>query len=372
LQGSENIFASVSPSPQKLWRSKTAVAGASIAFQRNENSLDAWAANDFYAIHFENVNFKRAQLQYKIGGAWVNIISISFFKEFEFTRNGHTIRPAGDDAGSFYGYYNEFKGLKFEFNPDSILASTVATILRNSEGLAYEGTTAKPTTIFLDPDTFNSASEPASGVAHIWFKNMTVLVPRSETPFEGVRLQICNTGTRPPEGYYEAGQIVPGSVAVFGWDYSQERNVTNTPNVELTTLRDGTRHSYKAGEARRRVRFSWAQGVDVTQLREEWGGATDPDYVKIAGTGTPAALRNDGELLMWGLLDRIDGPGLPVVYIPKIDFSEAGTATFDPRQYARGAIYGRTITPITLETSVGSEELTEVYRLNSVTIEEEL
>jgi len=372
LQATENVLASVSPSPAKLWRSTTATAGQTIAFRRNPDTEDAWGANDFYAIHFENVNFKRAQLQYKIGGAWVNVISIAFYKEFEFTRSGHTIRPAGDDAGSFYGYYNEFKGLKFEFNPDSQIGVTVATVDRNSEGMAYEGTTAKPTTLFLDPETFDPASVPASGTGHLWFKNMTVLVPKSETPFEGIRLQLCNTGTLPQEGFYSAGNIVPGSVAVFGWDYSRERNVTNTPNVELTTLRDGTRHAYKAGELRRRVRFSWAQGVDVTQLRSEWGGATSPDYVKVAGTGTPAALRVDGELLMWGLLDRIDGPGLPVVYIPKIDFSQAGTPTFDPRQYARGAIYGRTVTPITLETVLGSEEVDEVYRLNSVTIEQEL
>ena len=75
---------------------------------------------------------------------------------------------------------------------------------------------------------------------------------------------------------------------------------------------------------------------------------------------------------MWGLLDRIDGPGLPVVYIPKIDFSQAGTPQFDPRQYSRGAIYGRTTSPITLETVLGSEEKDEVYRVNTIEIEAEL
>jgi hypothetical protein len=371
LQGGENVIPSVSPSPAKLWRSQTAPAGASIAFQRNPDTQDAWAGNDFYAIHFENVNFKRAALEYRIGGAWVPVTTIQLFRVFNFSRNGHTIRPLGGDSGGFYAYYNEFKGLKFEFNPDG-QGSEVATIARNSEGVAYTGTNAKPATIFLDPETFDHTTAPASGVAHVWFRNITVLVPRSETPFEGIRLNLCPTGTLPPEAYYEAGQIIPGTVAVFGWDYSRERNITKTPNVEINTLRDGTRHAYKAGEPRRRVRFSWAEGVDVTQLRTEWGGGADPDYVKIAATGTPAALRSDGELLMWGLLDRIDGPGLPVVYIPKIDFSQNGDPSYDPRQYARGAIYGRTMTPVTMETVLGSEEVDEVYRLNSVTIEEEL
>ncbi len=375
LQGTENVFASVSPSPAKTWRSKTANPGDIIAFQRNPDGDDAWSANDFYAIHFENVNFKRAQLQILTGGVWVNVVSISFYREFKFRRSGHTIRPFGDDRDSFYAYYNEFKGLKFEFNPDPLIGNAqVATILRNSEGIAYEGTNAKPTTIFLDPDTFDSATAPNSGTAHLWFKNMTVLIPGpgAGTPIEGLRLRLCQTGTLPPEGFFSAGNIIPGPVCVFGWDYSRERNITKTPNVELTTLRDGTRHAYKAGDERRRVRFSWAEGVDVTQLREEWGLPLDPDYVKASAAGEPVALRQDGPLLMWGLLDRIDGPGLPVVYIPKIDFSNAGSPNFDPRQYARGAIYGRTVTPITLETVVGAEEKTEVYRVNTVTIEEEL
>ena len=75
---------------------------------------------------------------------------------------------------------------------------------------------------------------------------------------------------------------------------------------------------------------------------------------------------------MWGLLDRIDGPGIPVVYIPLIEYSQIGGATFDPRQNARGSIYGRTVSPVTLEQVVGSEEKTEVYRVNTLTIEEEL
>lgn len=183
---------------------------------------------------------------------------------------------------------------------------------------------------------------------------------------------LCPTGTLPPEGYWEAGQIIPGPVAVFGWDYSRERILAKTPNVALSTLRDGTRHAYKAGPPRRRVRFSWAEGVDVSDLRREWGGGTDPDWVETYTGGSPVALRNDGPLLMWGLLDRLDGPGVPVVYIPKIDFNPTGAVTFDPRQYARGAIYGRLMGPITLEGVVGQEEVSEVYIVNTITIEEEL
>jgi len=371
LNAAENVIATVSPSPAKVWRSRTATPNDVIAFQRSPDALDVDPANDLYAIHFKGVNFKRCFLEVKVGGVWTLIQNISFFKTFQYTRQGHSIRPAGNTAGSFYCYYNELKDLKFEFNPDGLLGSVVATIDRNSEGIAYEGTAAKPTTIFLDPESFDAATAPASGTAHVWFRDMTVLL-RLPVASEGIRLVLCPTGTLPPEGYWEAGQIIPGPVAVFGWDYSRERIVTKTPNVALSTLRDGTRHAYRAGDTRRKVRFSWAEGVDVSELRQEWGGGSDPNWVAAATPGAPVALRNDGPLLMYGLTDRIEGPGVPIVYIPKIDFSQTGAPSFDPRQYARGAIYGRLMSPIVLEGVVGEEETSEVYRVNTLTIEEEL
>jgi len=87
------------------------------------------------------------------------------------------------------------------------------------------------------------------------------------------------------------------------------------------------------------------------------------------------ALRQDGPFFMWGLMDRLDGPALPVVYIPRIEFLDrppSPNVRFDPRQNNRGAIYSRLTTPITLEQVVGDEETSEVYRVNSVTFEEEL
>jgi hypothetical protein len=373
LQATENIFVVNSPSPQKTWRSKTAPVNAEIAFQRNPSTQDAWAANDIYAIHFENINFKRAEIQIRTAGVWVSLGVVEFYEIYEFSRSGHTIRPSGQSGGGFYAYYNEFKDLKFEFNPDTP-TSMVSTVLRNSEGIAYKQTTAKPATVFLNPKTFDYTVAPSAGVAHLWFKKATVLIQGVDatTPIEGIKLKLCPTGTLPPEGYYEAGQIIPGSVAVFGWDYSRERNITNTPNVEIETLRDGTRHSYKAGEPRKRVRFSWSEGVDVTQTREVWGVGDAPDYLKTQTGGGPVALRNDAPLLMSHLLDRIDGPGLPVVYIPYIQFQSSGVLHYDVKQSDRGSIYGRTLTPVTLEQVVGSEEVDEVYRVNTVTIEQEL
>ena len=397
LSGLDNIFPQNSPSPAVMWRSKTASAGDIIAFQRNADTVNAYPANDLYAVHFENVNFKRAEVEVRIGAAWVSVGTVELWRSFCFEREGHTLRVSDQPAvphfeemeEGFYTYYNEFKGCKFEFMPDH--GNEVATITRNSEGIGYFADASagdrdtKRTTIFLDPDTFTEATAPATGTGAIWFRNVTVLIDMPVTSeFTAVRLSLCPTGTTlPPEEYYEAGNIVVGPVAVFGWDYSQERIVGREANVELTTNRDGSRHAYKAGEPRRSVRFSWAQGVDVSELRRDYpAGNTDWGYVKTNATpgGSPIALRQDGELLMDGLVDRLDGSALPVVYLPKISHpAPVGLVSLpaflgsypDPRQFNRGAMYSRVVSPVTLETVVGAEDESEVYRLNTITIEGE-
>ena len=371
----DNVLPTVTPSPAGLWRSKTASWGDIIAFERNPDLQDAYQANDLYAIHFQNINFKRCTIEVKIAGVWTLVENLNLFEEFSYVREGHTIRPTGVLSPSMYAFYNEFAGLKFEFNPDGLENNQTPTVIRNSEGVAYEGTTSKPSTLFLDPDSYNEIITPASGVGHLWWQDFTFLFDTAGLAFEGIRIKLCPFGTLPKEGYYEAGLISPGAVAVFGWDYSRERILTKTPNVDLTTLRDGTRHAYQAGGRRRSVRFSWAEGVDESQLRQEWTNPDAPDYVKTANSGTPVALRQDGPFLMYGLVDRLNGSAVPIVYLPKIDYLPGGgldTKQGDGRQYNRGAIYGRMVTPVTLEGVVGDENTSEVFRVNAVTIEEEL
>jgi hypothetical protein len=371
LDAADNVIPSVSPSPAKIWRSKTAAAGDTIAFQRNADGENAFPLNCLYGVHFQNVNFKRARIETKIGAGWVSAGDCELFEAFQYERRGHTLHIANGLSQKMYCYYNEFAGCRFEFSPDGV-NSQVATILRNSEGMSYSGAAPKTTTIALDPSTFNTATAPVTGIGHIWFPSVTFLFEGLvNARFVGVRAVLCPTGTLPPEGFYEAGIIAPGPVGVFGWDYSRERAITKTPNVELLTLRDDTRHAYQAGGRRKKVAFSWAEGVDETQLRLSVSAPiANIDYVTTSTGGAPMALRQDGPFFMWGLMDRLDGPVIPVVYIPRIKFDERTRC--DPRQNNRGAIYSRLTTPITLEQVVGDEETSEVYRVNSVTFEEEL
>ena len=337
-------------------------------------------------MHFENVNFKTARIEIKRGGVWVNVGDVDLWKPFGYNREGHTVRTGTSAVGpvlateGMYVYYNEFKGCKFEFRPGG--PGDIATILRNSEGIGYlmdagSGAT-KRATLFLDPDTFSAA--PTSGTAAVWFRNVTALFNLPiDSEFEELRILLCPTGKLPPEGYYEAGNIVVGPVAVFGWDYSQERITNREANTEIVTGRDGSRHSYRAGDPRRSVRFSWAQGVDVSELRRDYPvGVSDYGYVKTwqDPVSSPVAMRQDGPLLLDGLTDRLDGAAVPVVYLPRIPRSTVAGPNLhvvvDPRQFNRGAMYGRVVSATSLETAVGTEETSDVLRVNTVTVEEEV
>ena len=378
LLGSENMITENSPSPSIVWRSKTASAGDIIAFRRNPDAVGAFPGNDLYAVHFENCNFKRAAIEIKVGGVWTPLGTLELSRNFSFQREGHTIRanPSGGSIDGFYVEYNELENCKFEFNPDDQNAM-VATIERNSEGVGYDMPTipeqTKRATIFLDPDTYDEAAAPVSGIGAVWFKNVTALINLPvQSPFEGIRVVLCPTGTLPPEGHYVAGNIIPGPVAVFGWDYSRERIVNREANTELITSRDGSRRAYVAGGTVRGVRFSWREGVDVTELREDYNATSTEGYVKTwnSPTSSPVAMRQDGPLLMDGLVERLNGAAIPIVYIPRIERSD-DVMLFDPRQFNRGAIYGRIVSAHTREAVVGAEEVSSVYRVNTVTIEGE-
>ena len=383
LLGYENVLTQNSPSPSIVWRSKTATNSQIIAFRRNPDSVNAFPANDLYGVHFENVNFKACEVEALIGGAWTLLGAVDLSRPFEYQREGHTVRVrnAQDPTeNAFYIEYNELKGCRFEFSPGE-QQNEIAIIDRNSEGIGYSlgagantGNT-KRATLFMDPDSYDEALTPAQGTGRVWFKTATVLfnLPTS-SEFEAIRIRLCpGATTLPKENFYEAGNIILGSVAVFGWDYSRDRIVNREANTSVETNIDGTRHAYVRGKTVKEVRFSWAEGVDISELRREYAsGSEDWGYVKTWGglTSSPVAMRQDGPLLMNGLVDRLEGPAVPVVYLPRITYSD-DTMLIDPRQSDRGAIYGRIVSKVTRETAVGSEETNEVYRVNTVTIEGE-
>jgi hypothetical protein len=70
-----------------------------------------------------------------------------------------------------------------------------------------------------------------------------------------------------------------------------------------------------------------------------------------------------------GAADMLAGPLRPVVYLPAVSKGVPDSETLLSRA---SAIYGRITSPIRMESILGDEDESEVWRLARLTIEEEV
>ena len=125
---------------------------------------------------------------------------------------------------------------------------------------------------------------------------------------------------------------------------------------------------YQVGLPRRSVEVAWTDGVDVTQID---GNDSDADYMLSTSTGgiEPVAYNRDVLYTVQGTLEMLGGPLRPVVYLPALGKGTPDSETLTGRA---SAVYGRITSPIRLESILGDEEASEVWRLARLTIEEEV
>ena len=359
--GVENCIPSETPSPRQYLRTLTAPNGQALAFARG--SYDSKVGNDVIGLYLGGINCRNARLSGYSGGAWSSIAAPDFFVTLDCTRTGNTIVPgAAAAATGAYLHRDELVGGRVVFTA----TGQQRIITANTEG-NWTVTTAKfPTITMAGIDD----TEPANGTIEIWFPNALIIMDLTGTnAYRGYKLALSRAGATPVEGYHQLGTLAVGPVAVFGYDSSRGRVVTRSPNTSLTTLPDGSRRSRVLGPSRRTVEMSWAEGVDVTSMRS----AGAPDYVRTSNSGgaLATAARWDTPLMLQDLLESLDGPQSPVVYCPYIERGTPNTRTY---LYGRqkGSMLARITSPVVLETDVGTEESSEVYRVASITFDEEV
>ena len=213
-------------------------------------------------------------------------------------------------------------------------------------------------------------TEAANGTMDLWAPRILVVVHNVAPIYTGFRLNIAaSQGT--VDGYYKIGQMALGAAYLFTHDYSWGRVINVSANVDLMTYRDGTRSAFKRGEPRRSVTFGWSEGVDVSPVS---GVLPDPDYVKTTATGGAATVgyRGDQPSLLQALSVQVDGAYKPLVYLPRINRGAPDTITLSSPQ---AAIFGRLVSDVQIDSLIGDEldqVSGEVFRIATVTIEEEL
>lgn len=385
-----NLLPSSEPSPDRVWRSgpisefNASTAFLHLAWRIDSDGdggnldQDSGLLNDLLAFFLQGLNCAGIYLDLYYGGAWNNVTQTGVH-QFAGTRKGNVVRPTSSSTFGGLWRAEEAAGAGVGFySVGYTVADWTGTIESNTEGITNtNGVTSKtPSFLLADPDSA-SASSPSVG---IWpRRSLTIIHPSGYArDIKGFRIRIPVTAAavypgRPAAGYYEIAKVFFGHVEVFGSDYSWDRQIRLRPNTELSSSADGTRRSRVLGPALRDLKIGWADGVLMTNYREE----TAPDYVKGSANAAaePVAFVHDLPYKLQDLVRSTDGADELLLYIPYIAYDSSSTSSGDKVSYtqnwANGVLYGRLTSDVEITQVVGDDEVDDMYRVTEIEFSEE-
>lgn len=352
-----------SASPAETWRSASDGTLVRIAWEPSAGQ-NTHPGNSTYGIAVVGANIQTAMFRGWNGAAWVDIVQLRFHQEMialDYTRSGDTIQvdTGATITGPLYVGLDELAGATVDLG-----SSKVRGVLRNTEGAWTDQTTKRP---ILTLDGIDG-TEPASGTLEIRWPEAVSLIHDDLTHYSRYAIEIPVQTTA--EGYFEIGGIIIGPAVIFGTKYSRNRAVTTAPNYDLYTATNGARSARKLGPGRRTVSASWVEGFDATNVQQ---ASPVPDYVS-ARSGTDAFAARGDAYVLEGMVRRVGGATVPVVYIPKIPTPDSSGPDQDVTRLAgrERMVYGRIMNPVSREVVLGEENLNEVVRVSGLTLEEEV
>jgi hypothetical protein len=370
----ERSFVTVSKSPRVAWRSRP-YSGSSGGAMRipffvdkdiQENE-DSELGTDLLGLFLGNINFNKFKIQYyNIGSAaWVDLATIETYTgmTFNYTRHGSTVIYASN-IDDFYLYHGEAIGWTIlledglgDFHAVEIEHNTAGSFVGSSYDRAK-----RPVIRLKNPST----SLPTSGEARLVPSNVAVTISLLgiRSPAWAIEIQDSNTFT----GDYRIGSIAFGPVIIQAPQYARGRTMTLEPRVNVLETEDSNIYTQKISDARRILRISWSTGVS---LHNYYSGDLEPDYyVSSTQAGAlPVASYEDVPYQLEGFYRYIDGPNLPIVYLPSIKL-DTGSDRIQIHNRRESFIYGVTMGDLSLESMLGDEMQDEVLRVSTITIQE--
>lgn len=371
--GIENIFYEVSPSPSRGWRSTGETQQDIVVELDRDLGQNTRPLGSVVALFLTGVNFQTFEVAEYSGGAYNlhhSADTSSAQKEMPFVRDGDTVWPSASVAGTpsdeWYTYH-VLAGSHIRLDDNAGSPNVVIrTIGWNSEGAWRQNNDTTLVARCILTDTV-STDPTGDGIqrADILSKDICVIMP--DLP-ECTRIRIRIQAQDTAEGYFTIGKMLIGHVAYFGAQYSHGRVLGVRPIFDTRESRSGVRRSTKLANARRTAEIAWVEGVDASQIG---GSVPTPDFLASATGLRPVAVPGDTAHKMLGIIEAC-GPGIPVVYLPKIRRQAA---------YATIQYVNRNHMLYATMTSAGSAEATfglewenpgELFTVGKVTFEEEL
>jgi hypothetical protein len=304
------------------------------------------------------------------GGSWSNVARvdpISFEASVVVAGDGVWLRPLSNAGRSVR--LDELAGAAVEvWDATKTTRLDVGVVASNSEGhIGLSGRTAR---IVVE----GGAAGAGSGRQIDLYPRRAICIVSAATisttrPVERIRLRrSLDSGAFYGDILGEIGVVAAGPIAVFGKDYALTRSVDHQPSVTITTQRDGRRIARQDAPIRRVAELSWVEGVDLSDIRRAHASSSHTSDV-VEWASTPVAQRHDVALLLADLLSQRQA-GL-VVYLPYVPGDEGPVWTASADR-GRGAIYGRMTGSVRHEQAVGDEEVSDLVRVQTISVEEEL
>jgi hypothetical protein len=364
--GLKNAMLVDSPSPQHKWRT-VGTGQQQIVWDMNDTRRSLGTT---LALGLFGCNWRKGSLWVGNGvNPWVKLFDIDMASGtvgLPYLTSGGVFVPdlaTPSPAGVPWFDYGELVGDKLHFELG--FGSSMTTIKGNDEGQWTNLPTKRPT-IQVGPPTLSpiAVDTPPNTLA-IVRQNAVFLIHNLIFTSRYIRLQIDAQDT--PEGYLETGGIGLGSVSYLSRQYSRGRSVEVQTGDELLTRRDGTRASQVIAKPRRVYEVQWQEGIDTTAVS---GTGNQPPYIQVgtspttivgAPAGTPGQVQ--------GLLGAIGGSDTLCLYLPKIE--AAGNAV-KPIMSRRDFALVRCTSLVRTEAILGDESQSEVVRMGSLVMEEEI
>jgi hypothetical protein len=346
------------PSPRSTWRSN-ATGTNDITW-----TVDlGFRAGDLFGMMLVGANFRTATLYQDSGLTKVMDVDLGV-SGLGFVRSRDQIIPAAGAALNFFAHEGALVGATVDLG-----GGDLRRVRHNHAGawLAAGGAGTYPSTRLM-LESYDAA-DAASGTLALRMPSgffMTNLLTSTDL----LTLRIPSQSTA--EGYLELGTVLFGRVHLLR-QYGRGRVVAFQPSVELTTTENGTRMARRLGPPRRKIEFTYDDSIDMTQVSGT--ATTAPDYYTIGYPGSDALVAPDATpYTVGGLINLIDGPRLPIGYLPAIKQpSGAWTATAPYAEINPHAfLYGRAmVEEWRTDAQLGNENASELVRGGLITIEEE-
>jgi len=375
--GIEALHPQISPSPSRTWRS-TGDNQVELIVWDLENDLFSDAYMGSYALVFGlfGHNFRSANLLgWNTGTAsWDTIGTIdsaSGYTSLAWKRAGSVVRPDDDHTSSAdtYLWRDQHAGDTIDLGGED----GPRRIERNMEGAWSTDGSGTPAVrqprLYLQTDDLTGSEASSGTTGAIWVRDSLLVLREYDGRYQRIALQIPSQATA--AGYYEIGSVHLGPLLILGRTYDRGWISRRSRLTDLLTRSDGTRRARVRGGSRRALEVAWVAGaVDVSREQEN---APTPDYWSSgANASLPLASSDDVARALEGLLDEIDGPAEPVVYVSKIPLLDSGSDSLhitDRQRILRGRIVSATTRR---EHVTGDEAVSEAERMNRIVLEEEL